>query len=173
MSIENIIFYDACQLALRALGDTNESYKRIFTEEPSLNEILGHLDTMYIHFLVKGSELEANLSEPAKSGLICQFRSQHITEVLCDRESAKFSSLIEALRAARDEVVQLMFFDTFSRFLMSDERINLYKTKRYNDPSVPALHNLLTKQTAPTLSTILMIDQPTIGTSAMANPYDF
>ncbi|RKP06810.1 hypothetical protein THASP1DRAFT_24939 [Thamnocephalis sphaerospora] len=125
MSVENILFYDACQTTLRALFSHNEQHSDEI--QPAGNSIRNsdfqqHLDMLRSVFLEESGELEVNLSENARLCLTEQMDAGIPLHPMGTSQKKAMRLMSAALRAARDEVVQLMFFDTYQRFLLASDR---------------------------------------------------
>jgi hypothetical protein len=103
MSVENAFFYDACRSLLKS-SELHEAALREDNPDPGYKErLVRRLTWLYITFLRPNADMEVNLSGNTRRRL--------------ERAARDGILNIPIMKKAMEEVEELMFYNTYQRYL--------------------------------------------------------
>ncbi|KAI8053310.1 hypothetical protein BDF22DRAFT_655323 [Syncephalis plumigaleata] len=110
LSVENILFYEACQ----AILTTSSSPRNTLAYQAEHATLQRRMSMLHSTFLEANSDLEVNLTEETLHRL-----AECLGMDIAYGDSAAYATLADSVRAAQEEILELMFFDTYPRYLNS------------------------------------------------------
>ncbi|KAI9593217.1 hypothetical protein BDF19DRAFT_415604 [Syncephalis fuscata] len=134
LSVENILFYEACQAILTTVSSPRDGPAHS-TEHSTLQRRVAMLHST---FLETDSDLEVNLTEATLHRL-----SSYLDSSASYGDFKAYCALMDAVRAAQEEILELMFFDTYPRYLNSASRHTIMLNIQQIHKSLLLLYKLL------------------------------
>jgi hypothetical protein len=113
--VENILFYEACQ----AILTTSSSLPNGPIHQSEHATLQRRMSVLHNTFLEANSDLEVNLTEKTLHQL-----AECLSTNIPYGDPVAYAKLTDSVRAAREEILELMFFDTYPRYLNSTRQNN-------------------------------------------------